>query len=212
MEAVEVIADLLELNAGLIKMALEGLSDADLSTQPNDQSNPVGWLVWHQTRVEDVTISGLTQSAQVWGEGGWKAKFGVDVEDEDTGVGHSLEKVASMAFTKENLLGYAGAVRGKTLSALKGFTPADLDKEVPYPGGGGKHQGRHPARPVFHRPLPAQRPGLLPSRLPHGLRLVPDVGERLCPAHPNPSTPLSSPSPTRPAGPSCPGWRAGRPR
>ena len=52
-------------------------------------------------------------------------------------MGHSLEKVASLTFNKETLLGYAGAVREKTLAALKGFNPADLDKEVPYPAGGG---------------------------------------------------------------------------
>ena len=63
MDATEVIAGSLELNAGLIKLALEGLSDADLSKQPNDQSNHVGWLVWHLNRVEDATIAGITQSA-----------------------------------------------------------------------------------------------------------------------------------------------------
>jgi hypothetical protein len=97
----------------------------------------VGWLVWHLNRVEDATIAGITQSAQVWAEGGWGAKFGADLEDRDIGVGHSPEKVASLTFTKEALLGYAGAVREKTLAALKGFNPAGLDKEVPDPAGGG---------------------------------------------------------------------------
>ncbi len=36
-----------------------------------------------------------------------------------------------MKFTRENLTGYAKAVRGKTSAALQSLSPSDLDKEIP---------------------------------------------------------------------------------
>jgi hypothetical protein len=43
--------------------------------------------------------------------------------------------------TIANLKGYAAAVREKTLASLKALKPADLDCELPAPGGGTRKAG-----------------------------------------------------------------------
>ncbi|MFQ5912545.1 MAG: DinB family protein [Nitrospinota bacterium] len=131
MNPTEIIEHALTSNAGVTQMALEGLTDEDLTKRPNDQTNPIGWLLWHQTRVEDAVICGLTGDSQVWIEGKWNAKFGIDADPKNTGTGHSLEQVMALKPTLESLKGYAAAVRGKTSAYLKGLKPADLDAEVP---------------------------------------------------------------------------------
>jgi predicted dithiol-disulfide oxidoreductase (DUF899 family)/uncharacterized damage-inducible protein DinB len=117
-------------NSGIIQQALEGLTDADLAAQPNDQSNSIGWLLWHQARVEDALISGLTGKPQAWVEGKWHERFGMDADPSNIGTGHNLEQVAGVKPTLKDLKGYSEAVRPNTLAYLGGLNPADLDQEV----------------------------------------------------------------------------------
>jgi len=142
MEAAEIVANALSLNqAGFIDNALNGLSDADLMKSPTDQCNPIGWTLWHQYRVEDRIISGLSGASQVWIEGKWHEKFGLPANPDQAGMGDSMEQVMALKPTIANLKGYGAAVREKTLGCLKSLKPADLDRDLPAPGGGTKKAG-----------------------------------------------------------------------
>lgn len=141
MDLQTIVANALTLNTqNFVFPALNGLSDADLTKRPSDQCNPIGWTLWHQTRVEDAIISNISGKPQAWAAGGWHAKFNM-AADTGNGAGDSLEKVAAFKPTIETLKGYANAVREKTLEVLKGLKPADLDKELPAPGGGTRKAG-----------------------------------------------------------------------
>jgi hypothetical protein len=135
MEATELIAKLLEINGGVVEMALDGLPDEKFDEGPTDDTNPVGWLLWHKTRVEDAVIAHVTDDTQVW-PGGWAEKFGADPSPQNIGMGHKPETVHSLKFTKAELKTYADAVREKTNAALKSLSPEDLEKEIPdfFPG------------------------------------------------------------------------------
>jgi len=133
MNATDVIAKALELNTGIMNMALEGLSDEDLQKLPNKDSNSAGWLLWHQTRAEDAILSGVTGGPQVWAEGKWHAKFGLPADPQSTGAGQKMDQVRAFKGKKKDLLDYAQAVRERTLASLRRLTPADLDKKLPNP-------------------------------------------------------------------------------
>lgn len=136
MDFKNIIANALTLNAeNFVKTALKDLSDDDLTQQPNAQCNPIGWTLWHQTRVEDGIMSAISGRPQTWTAGNWAEKFGMDAATDDRGMGHSMEQVAAFKASKEALLGYADAVREKTLAVLQALTPADLDRDLPAPGG-----------------------------------------------------------------------------
>ncbi len=120
----------LTVNSAIVQQALDGLTDADLGARPNDQSNSMGWLLWHQARVEDALISGLTGKPQAWVEGKWHERFGMGAEPSNTGTGHKLEQVAAVKTTLKDLKGYSEAVRPKTLAYLSSLNPADLEAEV----------------------------------------------------------------------------------
>ena len=142
MDTQTIITNALTLNMeNFVKGALNDLSDDDLTKQPNAQSNPIGWTLWHQTRVEDAIISAISGKPQTWAAGNWAEKFGMDASSDDRGMGHSMEQVAAFKASKANLLGYADAVRAKTLAALKELTPEDLDKDLPAPDGGTRKAG-----------------------------------------------------------------------
>jgi uncharacterized damage-inducible protein DinB len=141
MDVPTVVANALTVNAGFIQMALDGLSDESLMQRPNDQCNPIGWTLWHQTRVEDAILSNISGKPQAWVEGGWSDKFDASADPGDIGIGHSLEQVMALKPTIEALKGYMAAVREKTLESLKALTPADLERELPTPDGGTRKVG-----------------------------------------------------------------------
>jgi hypothetical protein len=119
MDVPTVVANALTFTTNtFVRPALQGLSDADLLKRPNDACNPIGWLLWHQTRVEDAILSGISGSLQTWVADIWHAQFGRPADPHDTGFGHSLEQVMALQPTITALQGYAAAVRDKTLTVL----------------------------------------------------------------------------------------------
>jgi uncharacterized damage-inducible protein DinB len=140
MDVQTVVANVLTLNRdNFVKPALQGLSDADLAKRPTDQCNSIGWLLWHLTRVEDAILSNVGGRPQVWAEGQWHEKFGMPATA--MGMGDTLEQVAAFKPSLANLQSYADAVRQKSLAVLKSLSPADLEREVPAPGGGTRKVG-----------------------------------------------------------------------
>jgi uncharacterized damage-inducible protein DinB len=141
MDLQTVVANALTINSGFIDQALNGLSDDDLLKRPNDQCNPIGWLLWHQTRVEDAITSNVGNRPQAWVDGGWHEKFGMPADPSNVGIGHTLEQVMELKPTVDALKGYMAAVREKTLDILKSLSADDLERELPAPGGGTRKVG-----------------------------------------------------------------------
>src|SRR5438552_18957417 len=104
MDAAAVVTTALTIDMNnFIKGALNGLSDADLAKQPSDQCNSIGWTLWHATRVEDGIIANISSKPQVWMEGSWHQKFGMEANPANLGIGDSLEQVAAFKPTVANL-------------------------------------------------------------------------------------------------------------
>ena len=141
MQQLDILSSALQMNAGLLQRALDGLSDDDLTKRPSDQCNSIGWTLWHQYRYEDGVISAVTGEEQVWRSGGWHNRFGLPADDDRLGMGDSLEKVGAFRPTLENLQGYGAAVRDKTLACLQTITPEELERELEAPGGATRTAG-----------------------------------------------------------------------
>ncbi len=131
MNGSELIRTTLTWNERGLQRALNGLSANDLVWRPRSDANPIGWLVWHGTRVEDRTIADLRGVTQAWIDEGWHAKFGRDPDPLDRGYGHTTEEVAAFrAPDTATLLAYHASVRARTEAYLDGLTDDGLDREV----------------------------------------------------------------------------------
>ena len=58
---------------------LDGLGTDGAAWRPDDESNSVGWLVWHLTRVMDDHLAGLTGDEQVLTSEGYDERLGLDL-------------------------------------------------------------------------------------------------------------------------------------
>ena len=94
-----------------LKIAIEGLTPAEVRWQPTMETNHIAWLVWHMARVEDSWVSRLLDGTpQVWTANGWADRFGM--EPESTGSGHTSGDVRAMPeIPLGDLMAYFEAVR-----------------------------------------------------------------------------------------------------
>ena len=130
----DVAALLLELYGRIPPLAGDAVAglDVDQLTEPVDRgANPIGWLIWHLTRVQDHHVSEILDDSQVWIDGEWASRFGLEADPANTGYGHSTAEVAAVRPEgPDALVEYLDAVDQRTQSMLEQLVAADLDRIV----------------------------------------------------------------------------------
>jgi hypothetical protein len=115
----------------LARSAVEGLDADALARPPEDGANPIGWLIWHLARVQDSHVAELLDAEQLWPDGDWARRCGLEPDPSNTGYGHSPEEVAAVRPDGPDvLLDYLGATSARTSDFLGGLGPGDLDRVV----------------------------------------------------------------------------------
>ncbi|TSB24960.1 mycothiol transferase [Streptomyces benahoarensis] len=113
-----------------VEEVVTGLGPEELAASPGG-GNPVGWLVWHLTRVQDDHIADAAGTEQVWTAQGWAHRFGLTLPASDTGYGHSRREVAAVRdLTARQLLGYHDAVCAVTLRFVEDLQVKDLTQVI----------------------------------------------------------------------------------
>jgi hypothetical protein len=131
MELRELLADLFGRVAEHVRDVTAGLDAAELLEAPEQGSNPIGWLVWHLTRVQDMHITEILETDQVWVTGDWGPRFGVASEPWNVGFGHTPAQVAEIRPDSVVALhDYFDAVSVRVTEVLDATTLADLDRIV----------------------------------------------------------------------------------
>jgi uncharacterized damage-inducible protein DinB len=131
MDVAELLLDLYGRIPPLVRSAVDGLGPAELVRAPAGGTNPVGWLVWHLTRVEDDHLAEVMGTGQVWSGGDWAGRFGLAAGTTETGWGHRAEQVAAVRpESAAALVEYHEAVDARTRAWLAGLVAGDLDRVV----------------------------------------------------------------------------------
>jgi hypothetical protein len=134
MQTHDLIIDALERIHGILRRTLDGLTLEELHHQPRADANSIAWLVWHLTRVQDVSLSGISDQEQLWISQGWHAKFGMPADPKQDGFGHTPEDVAAFRVASgQTLLDYHESVLERSKNHVAGLTPEALDRELNEP-------------------------------------------------------------------------------
>ena len=114
-----------------VHQAVDGLTVEELTATPEPGCNPIGWIVWHLTRVQDHHVAELLDQPQIWESGDWARRFGVDPDPQNTGFGHGPEEVAAIRPEGPEVLAeYYAAVAARTDDLVRTL---DLDVSFPLP-------------------------------------------------------------------------------
>ncbi len=112
---------------------LDGLSPEQLAYRVDPGANPVSWLVWHLTRVQDDHVAAAFGTPQVWSSAGWAARFGLPAGMMDHGYGHAPEQVAAVAAATASaglLTEYHEQTYAQSVKLVSEVTDDDLDRVV----------------------------------------------------------------------------------
>lgn len=110
--------------------AVAGLDDDLLAHRVAPDANSIAWLIWHLTRVQDDHVADVAEIEQVWLVQGWADRFGLELDVEDTGYGHTSEQVGLVRASGDLLTGYFDAVHDQTLVFVEELADADLDEVI----------------------------------------------------------------------------------
>ncbi|MBV9856192.1 MAG: DUF664 domain-containing protein [Streptosporangiaceae bacterium] len=111
--------------------AAGGMTEEQLAYRLDPDANPIGWLIWHLTRVQDDHIADAFGTAQVWASGDWAPRFGLPAGSMETGYAHRSRDVAALRVPSAELLtGYYDAVHEQTIKHVSRVTDPDLERVV----------------------------------------------------------------------------------
>ena len=131
MNVSDVLVEAFDRLPDLVRSAVEGLTPDQLHWAPAPEANPIGWLVWHLTRIQDDHIAEILEQDQVWAQDGWASRFGLDPDTAETGYGHTPKQVAAVRpDSAQVLVDYYDAVFSRTREMLRGLKARDLDRIV----------------------------------------------------------------------------------
>jgi hypothetical protein len=108
----------------------DGLTDEMAFYRPTATANSIAWLIWHSARQQDVQVSAIAGTEQVWLREGWVDRFALDLPREDMGYGHSPDEVGRVRPSADLLAGYSHAVHKATLAYIASVTPSELSRVV----------------------------------------------------------------------------------
>jgi hypothetical protein len=132
-QAVQLAKAVFDRNEGMLFRALDGLTHEELHEMVGPDSNPIGWLMWHLSRVQDNHFSAMEGKEHAWIAEGWREKFGRgEMPVSDRGRGHTSQEVTAFASPDvDTLTAYYRAVSAHTDAFLDSLSEADMDRQVP---------------------------------------------------------------------------------
>ena len=113
-----------------VHTVVDGLTLEALTFRPDSRANPIAWLVWHLTRVQDDHVADVAGAEQRWTAQGWDTRFALPFDRQATGYGQYPSDAGLVAVDADLLCGYHDAVHAATIEYVQRLADPDLDRIV----------------------------------------------------------------------------------
>ena len=112
-------------------LLLDHLDEQTYRTIPKGQEHSVVWIVWHLSRIEDVTMNLLVAGRdQVFSQGGWHEKINAPFKHTGNGTGLDAAEALSERVDLSALRDYRFEVGKATRQIIPGLTREDLNRKM----------------------------------------------------------------------------------
>lgn len=122
------LSDSFERLRDLVAKVTGGLDQDALDYRPGPEANPIGWLVWHLTRVQDDHVADVAGVEQAWPA--WRERFSLPFDNFATGYGQTPQEAGQVHVSADLLAGYHADVHALTLRYLKSLTAEEVGRVV----------------------------------------------------------------------------------
>jgi hypothetical protein len=110
--------------------ALAGVSEEQFRFCPRPEVNSIAWLLWHITRIEDMTLNFLVlEEPQVLLRSDWTPILGLALRDCGAGMSEADVEAFSAQVSMPGLLAYRATVGRSVAAGVQRLRPAQL-KEI----------------------------------------------------------------------------------
>lgn len=110
---------------------LEGLEEIHYRKIPDGEEHSIIWILWHLTRVEDLTMNLLVAGRdQVFEREGWEAKIGSPIKHTGNGTGLGVAQALSLAVDIDALRAYRVSVGLATQEIVQALAQEDFKRKV----------------------------------------------------------------------------------
>ena len=135
MDTKDFILKALEGAQRALTMNTDDLNPDEMKWRPGPEANPIGFILWHQLRVEDMVINTeIQKKPQVYEQGKWPAKMGLPDDPMDNGGRYTAEQVAAFPVPPlDILMQYGESVRQQTVEYINSLGPNGLDVPLEHP-------------------------------------------------------------------------------
>ena len=124
----------LEMQAGMLRRTLDGLSDQEFAQAPGETAPPIGWHLWHIARWGDrfqATLRDRESPREIWVSEGLAEASGLAIDDLGVlqlGMGMDAKKAQRLpvAIGKERFRQYQDSVLAGLAAAVDGSDAAEL--------------------------------------------------------------------------------------
>lgn len=131
MDTRELLTDAFHRIPPLTRRYAEGADDHLLHTRPDAAANTLAWLLWHTARMADAQVAALAGCEPVWTAQGFVDRFGLPLDRDDHGYGHTSDDVAAVRVDDPGLLvAYQDAVTAMIDDYLAGVDADELARVV----------------------------------------------------------------------------------
>ena len=112
-------------------LLLDGLEEAQYRVIPEREEHSLAWILWHLSRVEDVTMNLLVAgNDQVFEAGSWLEKTQSPIRHTGNGTGQAVTQALSAALDIPTLRAYRCAVGRATREIILTLTKDDFSRKV----------------------------------------------------------------------------------
>lgn len=133
MTSADLLTDAFERVHGLVHDAVRDVPIDKLHERLDSKANPIAWLIWHLTRVQDDHIADAAGTEQVWTAQDFYERFGLTLPVGSTGFAHSSSEVDAVKVNSAKLLtDYHDAVHDMTVRYVRELSDTDLDRVIDY--------------------------------------------------------------------------------
>lgn len=112
----------------LVEHLTDDLDESVATYRPDAEANPIGWLIWHLSRVQDGHVAELAGTPEVWPA--WRDRFALPFDDDASGYGQSAEEAGQVHVGGELLAGYHAEVHQACLSYARRIDADELSRVV----------------------------------------------------------------------------------
>lgn len=113
-----------------VASATDGLDPDDARWRPDAGANPIGWLLWHLTRVMDDHVAALAGVEQAWTAQGFAATLALPYPVATVGYGQSSDEVGAFRADPAEILAYHRATQELVRAHLSDLTVSGLGRIV----------------------------------------------------------------------------------